>query len=157
MNIKTVRNIKNNICTTVLSVDSMGSDSLSSEQEIEICNNFPRELIYKNLKFVGRFSLGSNGEPLLISLGEDGEDGDLIKIELINKAIPVNENFVASYQINSSNLHNSELGSKINSKELLAMSKILLFEAVIKNALSEILKEIRSIPYEFETEMIETI
>lgn len=152
MNLLVTNDIENNEFKTTLSVKEMGSSELTEEQEIAICKDFPTKVIFKNLDFKGRFSVVDNA-PVL----SNGEDDEEISIALTNQEILVDENFVATYKTDMKKVSDSEVGTILNTKELICQARCILFASVIKSELKRILDDIRKKATAFTGETEEII
>ena len=51
MDLKITNNIDNNIFSTHVTVDALGTEQMSEDEERELISNFPIKLAYRNLKF----------------------------------------------------------------------------------------------------------
>lgn len=152
MNILTTNDIENNVFTTTISVKEMGSSDLTSEQEIAICKDFPSKIIFKNLEFKGKFSVSDN-VPMLTN----GDSDEEVSLTLTNQEILVDENFTATYRVDMNKVADSEIGTILNTKELVCQAKCILFANVIKTELKKILDDIRAKATAFTGETEEII
>ena len=145
MNIITTNEIENGVFSTVIKVASFGADTLSSEEELNILNNYSCKLRYKDLDFCGRFKI-VDGE---LTMTND-EDGVEVEIAVSDLAIPINKNFKAEYKIALNKIQDSEVGDILTSKEMVCEAKCILFANVVKEGLKNILDEIRNKSTSFE-------
>ena len=152
MNLLITNDIEDNVFSTSISVKEMGSSELTSEQEIAICKDFPSKVIFKNLDFTGKFSIVDN-TPVLTN----GDDDEEVALTLTNQEISVNENFVATYRTDMKKVSDGELGTILNTKELLCQARCLLFTSVVKTELKRILDDIREKATSFSGETEEMI
>ena len=152
MNLLTTNDIDNNVFITTITVKEMGSADLTTEQESAICKDFPSKVIFKNLDFKGKFSVVDDA-PVLTN----GESDEEISLSLTNQEILVDENFTATYRIDMKKVSDSEVGTILNTKELVCQAKCILFASVIKAELKRILDDIRAKATAFTGETEEII
>lgn len=152
MNLLIANDIENNVFTTTISVKEMGSSALTAEQESAICKDFPTKVIFKNLDFKGKFSV-IDGAPKLT----DGESDEEVSLTLTNQEILVDENFIATYHVDMKKITDSDVGTILNTKELVCQARCILFVSVIKNELKRILDDIRAKASTFTGETEEII
>jgi len=145
MNITTTNEITNGVFSTVITVASFGADTLSSEEELNLLNNYSCKLRYKDLDFSGKFKV-VDGE---LTITED-EDGALVELAVSDIAIPVNKNFKAEYKIALNKIQDNEIGEVFTTKEMVCEAKCKLFASVVKEGLRVILEDIRSKSTSFE-------
>jgi len=152
MNLLITNDIEDNVFSTVISVKEMGSSELTSEQEISICKDFPSKVVFKNLDFKGKFSVVDD-TPVLTN----GENDEEITLTLTNQEIPIDENFVATYKTDMKKVSDAEIGTILNTKELVCQARCILFTSVIKTELKRILDDIRAKATSFTGETEEMI
>lgn len=145
MNITTTNEITNGVFSTVITVSSFGADTLSSEEELNLLNNYSCKIRYKDLDFSGKFKV-VDGE---LTLTED-EDAALVELAVSDIAIPVNKNFKAEYKIALNKIQDDEVTGELTSKEMVCEAKCKLFASVVKEELKRIVEEIRSKSTSFE-------
>ena len=145
MNIITTNEITNGVFSTVITVASFGADTLSSEEELNLLNNYSCKLRYKDLDFSGKFKV-VDGE-LTIT---DDVDGVLVELAVSDIAIPINKNFKAEYKIALNKIQDNEIGEVLITKEMVCEAKCKLFASVVKEGLRVILEDIRSKSTSFE-------
>lgn len=145
MNITTTNDITNGVFSTVITIASFGADTLSSEEELNLLNNYSCKLRYKDLNFTGKFKI-VDGE---LTMTED-EDGAEVEIAVADITIPVNKSFKAEYKISLSKVQDTEIGDILTTKEMICEAKCKLFAEVVKDGLKAILEEIRSKSTGFE-------
>jgi hypothetical protein len=145
MNIKTTNEITNGVYTTTITAVDFGYDMLSSEEELNILNNYSCKLKYKDLDFVGKFKV-IDGE---VMMTED-EDGSDIEIAVSDMIIPINKDFKAEYKVAVNKIKDEEVNDILASKEMICEAKCILFTTVVKNALASILEEVRNKATNFE-------
>lgn len=155
MDLKVTNNIENNIFSTHVTVDALGTEQLSEDEERDLISNFPVKLAYRNLKFSKNIKI--NGT--VPEITEDEADNTSIVVitlpALSNKEIFINEEFNAYYKIDYTKISPSVLDDNvITSRELAAQSYCLIFSQVICEAVREIMTELRKKAPAFEGETI---
>ena len=145
MNVTTTNDITNGVFSTVITVSSFGADTLSSDEELNLLNNYSCKIRYKDLDFSGKFKV-VDGE---LTLTED-EDAALIELAVSDLAIPVNKSFKAEYKIALNKIQDDEVAGDLTSKEMVCEAKCKLFASVVKEELKRIVEEIRSKSTSFE-------
>lgn len=152
MNLLITNDIDKNVFSTNISIKEMGTASLTAEEESAILADFPTKVLFKNLVFVGKFD-ADNGLPVLTT----DDTGEEVKLELTNQEIPLDENFTTIYRVDMNKIPGSELGTVLNTRELLAQAKCVLFTSVIKAEIKRIMEDIRSKATAFTGETEEII
>ena len=61
MYLKVKNDIENNIFSTVITVDSFGTEQLSEDEERELLRDFPTKVSYRNLKFEKNIKIDACG------------------------------------------------------------------------------------------------
>ncbi len=149
MIIKTTNEITNGVFSTILTVDSFGSDTLSGEEELNLLNNYSCKLRYKDLSFIRRFKVVDN--ELVIVDETDGTTGVAeVELAVTDMTIPVNKNFKAEYKIALNKIKDEEISDVLTTKELICEAKCKTFADTVKEGLKVILDEIRNKATNFE-------
>lgn len=138
MNLLTTSDIENNVFNTTISVKECGTANLTPEEEVALLKDFPSKIIFKNLVFSGKFSV-IDGAPKLTN----GESDEEVSLSLTNQEILLNESFTATYRIDLKKVADAEIGTILNTKELVCQAKCMLFETTIKAEIKKILADIR--------------
>lgn len=155
MDLKITNNIDNNIFSTRITVDALGSEQLSEDEERELISNFPVKLAYRNLKFSKNIKI--NGTVPEVT-DEEADDTGVVSVTLpalSNKEILIDENFDAYYKIDYTKISPAVVdGEVITSREIAAQAYCLTFSQVICDAVREIIDELRKKAPAFEGEII---
>lgn len=154
MYLKVVNEIYNNTFSTIITVDSFGSEDQSDIDEQEMLINFPTKIAYRNLKFSKNIKM--NGTVPEVT-DEEADDINIISITLpplSNKEILLDKDFEAVYRINIDKIPNSAINNLLNTKELVAQAYCTIFEYVICEAVNEAMDIIRVKAPSFEGEKI---
>lgn len=152
MYLKVVNDIENNTFSTIITVDSFGSEDQSDVDEQEMLINFPTKIAYRNLRFSKNIKM--NGTVPEVT----DEEADGINIitttlpPLSNKEISIDKNFEAVYRINIDKISNSTINNLLNTKELVAQAYCTIFEYVICESVNEAMNTIRVKAPSFEGE-----
>lgn len=155
MDLKITNNIDNNIFSTHVTVDALGSEQLSEDEERELISNFPVKLAYRNLKFTKNITI--NGTVPEITQGE-ANGTSIVNITLpalSNKEILINEDFEAYYKIDYTKVSSSVVDENvITTREIAAQAYCLIFSQVVCDAVRDIMDELRKKAPAFEGETI---
>lgn len=150
MNIKTTNEITNGIFSTTVTITEFGSDMLTSEEELNLLDNYSCKLRYKNLNFVRYFKKVDN-ELVFADESEEGVEKEKIELVVTDVAIPVDKYFKAEYKIALNKIKDSDVtGDVITTKESMCEAKCKVFADEIKEGLKAILEEIRNKTTSFE-------
>lgn len=157
MKIKAITDIKNNIYYRDIVCTGLGTASLTEEEEKAQLDNFPTYLIYKDLIWTKKVNIDSEGNVVEDKTVGDSATGVEVTISLINKKVLLDEKFNAHFEIAVKDISDSKLDSNIlTTKERYCEACTLVFELVIKEAIKNILENIRlkSNDYEKDNEEI---
>lgn len=143
MDLKITNNIDNNIFSTHVTVDALGTEQLSEDEERELISNFPVKLAYRNLKFTKNIKINGTVPEItdetvsgFESAGEkepDNEENEtgisptsleldstitvpVVTISLpplSNKEFLIDENFDAYYKVDCSKISPSVLDKNV--------------------------------------------
>lgn len=148
------RNILNNKFETVVSFQGFGNNDMTPEEEKELLENFPIEISYADIAFSGKFDVVS-GEVV----ASEALDAEEVGFVIAQRTIKINELFVAKYEVSTSQIQDTELGTKLSTKELVCQAKAKLFElkviAEVKRLVDEL--KLKSTNFEAETPIMVTI
>jgi len=155
MDLKITNNIDNNIFSTHVTIDALGTEQLSEDEERELISNFPVKLAYRNIKFSKNIKI--NGTVPEIT-NDESNNTTIVTITLpalSNKEIFINEEFDAYYKIDYTKIPPSIIdGMVITSRELAAQAYCLIFSQAICDEIREIMTELRKKAPAFEGESI---
>lgn len=155
MKINQKNTIKENVVSTEITVDVLGTGELTQEKELELLHNFNKTIEYNKISFKSNMKITDNVPTITAEVISDSNADTIeeVKIDdLINKQHLVDENLNISFSIDITKIPDSALGTVFNTKEILGQAKVSLFAAKIKDAISEKLIEIRSLSNTFEGE-----
>lgn len=147
MKIKPIKKIENNVCSIEIKVTSLGNNNLTEDEERELLANFPKKVVYKDLNFEKKVKV--DGKNVVV---DDVAGTDTITLSLVNKEFTLDENMNITYSVDASKISASEKTVNLTSIELVAMAKVVVFEAVIIEEIKRLLDEVRAISNDFETE-----
>lgn len=118
-------------------------------------NDFPSKLTYRNLVFSKKVKLAGT-VPVIAEDSEESEGVVTVKLPtLSNKEIPIDEKFEALYRIDVNKIPASVLDEAVlTTKELAAQAYCVVFAEVIKNAVQNIMNELRAKAPSFTDEII---
>lgn len=148
MKLKFKNNLEDNVRSVKITVSSMGSKTLTIEQEKELIADYNPILEYRNLDFKGYFKMDN----LDVIEATSDSDGELVSLSLTNKIIKVDENFAVELSIATDSIKIGEVGSILNTKDKVAEAKILLFSKVIEKAVKDTITALKAKDNNFETE-----
>lgn len=152
MKINQKDSISENIVSTDISVDVLGTSDLTQEQELELLHNFTRIIEFNKISFKGNMKIVDN-KPVLTEEEANGESIVEITIpQIINKQYALDENLHIAFSIDCTKIPDSELNKVMDTKEKLAQSKVILFAEKIRAEISAKLSEIRNMSNQFEGE-----
>lgn len=83
--------------------------------------------------------------------------GDLVKLSLNNKVLPIDSTFDAKFEIDSSKISTSQLGTYLTTPELVCQAYCYLFRNRVVSEADRLVLLTRSKANNFETESVETI
>ncbi|WP_291567032.1 MULTISPECIES: hypothetical protein [unclassified Clostridium] len=145
MQLKIERDVKNNRFETIISFENYGGTDITAEDEKELLENYPCMISYKDLTFSGKFNI-KDKEVVL----DESDNGETVTLTVMDKVFPLTENFQAKYEINIKDILDSELQTKLNTKELICQAKILLFEEKIVEKIKELIVDLKAKDNNFE-------
>lgn len=152
--------IKNDITanefSTTITIDSLGTETLTEAEEKELLVNFNEKISYKNLTF--KKNVKVEGQIPVVTAQEVSDTVVEVTLPtLSNKEIPMNEEFMANYKIDSTKIPSAYVNDVLNTKELVAQAYCIVFADVITNAVQEKMEEIRAKAPMFEGEIIVSV
>lgn len=155
MYLKIKNDIESNIFSTLITVDSFGTEQLSEDEEQELLRDFPSRLAYRNLVFEKKIKMDGS-VPIIAEDTDDGENVVTVKLPaLSNKEILIDNNFEALYKIDINKIAPSAIDKTVlTSKELVAQAYCTIFSSVICGALQNIMDALRAKAPAFTSEVI---
>lgn len=157
MYLKVENNIDNNVFTTVITIDSYGTEQMSSDEERELLENFPSKLVYRELTFEKNIKI-QGSVPIITE--DEADDTDIVTVTLpalTNKEIAIDEEFKAEYKIDLGKIPKSNVNAVLTTVELIAQAYCLIYKEVICEAVQKTLDILREKAPSFEGEEIVTV
>lgn len=152
MKINQKNEILENVVSTDISVEVLGTSVLTQEEELELLHNFTRCIEFNKIEFISNMKMNGN----IPEITDDPIDGtNVVEVtinDIINKQYPVDENLHIYFSVDCTKIPDSELNDVMDTKEKLATAKVVLFAEKIREEISEKLKEIREMSNKFEGE-----
>lgn len=149
--------IDDNVFSTTITVDALGTEQLSEDEEKEMLHDFPTKLAYRNCTFTKNITINGTVPEVTDS---DADDQTIVSVTLptlSNKEPIVDETFCVTYKISTSKIPASALNDVLTTKELVAQAYCLVFDAVILDKVTEILTAVRAKAPSFTGETIESV
>lgn len=137
---------KNNVRSIEVYVKSLGTSTLTEDEENAILENYSEKIQYKNLTFEGYYKKDSNK----IVKATNDSDGDKVTLSLINKVIDINKDFNTTLSIETKTIKDSEIGTHLTTKDEVAEAKCWLFYDIIVNAVKDKVVAMKSKETDFE-------
>lgn len=155
MQLKFTHDIENNVFSTVITIDSFGTDQLSEDEEKELLNDFPTKVAYRNMTFSKNIKItGSVPEVTSDAVSE----GTIIAVSLppvSNKEILISEGMECVYKIDINKIPNSAIDEDVlTTKELVAQAYCLIFDETVREAIETAMTELRAKAPSFTGETI---
>ena len=149
MKLNVKKKLEDNKYSVDITFKEYGRLDLTSDEEKEILKNYSTSIRYKDIKFEGYFKVDSNGK---VVEATDDTDGELVKISLNDMIKELNEKFSAYFDIELKRINDSEVGTILNSKYLVAEAKGNLFENKIKEAINKEIDRVVALNNSWEDE-----
>ena len=157
MYLKFAHDIENNVFITEITIDALGTDQLSEDEECEILRDFPSKIAYRNLVFTKNITINGIVPEVTTSAVGDGVISVTLPT-LSNKEILLDKDFKAIYKVDINKIPNAAIDESIlTTKELVAQAYCAIFDAVIKDAVATIMTSIRAKAPSFTGERIESV
>ena len=155
MYLKVKNDIENNIFSTIITVDSFGTEQLSEDEERELLRDFPTKVSYRNLKFEKNIKIDGS---VPVVTAEEANNDTIITVKLpalSNKEIPLDDTFEAVYKIDINKISPSAVDETVlTTKELVAQAYCTIFSSVICDAVKALMDELREKAPSFTSESI---
>lgn len=157
MYLKISNDIENNAFSTVVSVDSFGTEQLSADEEKELLADFPTKIAYRHLVFSRNVKI--NGSVPEITGDEAGDGVVAVTLPtLSNKELAVNADFTAAYKVDLSRIPAAAVdGAVLTTPELVAQAYCLVFADVICKAVEDVMTALRSKAPSFSGEKVVSV
>lgn len=123
----------------------------AEELEIETLHDYIYKIKFSEINFTANIKM-DNGIP---TVTEDNVSTDIVEVSLgkINpKEYVLDENFEISFSVDSGRISDAETNEVLPTKSLVSQAKIAVFQAKIKEKITEILEKIREEDNNFEIE-----
>jgi len=148
MNFKTERSLSEKVYTTVVKFDSYGGgvDIDADGEKIMIEDFGAPKLDIGAITFSGKYAIAADG-----SVTPDAVAGESVTFVLSNKEIDIKEGFEARYSVDCKKIGKEQLGTIMNTPELVAEARCLLFETKVKASLVTCLADFRKLKTRFES------
>lgn len=148
MDLRIEHDIDHNIFSTVIAVESLGTELLSESEERELLNDFPSKIKYKNLLFTRNVKLNGSLPEVTDEEVTDETNTSIVTVSLpslANKEILLDETFEVMYRIDVSKVPASAIDDNVlTSAELVAQAYCIVYDAVICDAIKEIMENLRA-------------
>jgi hypothetical protein len=145
---KTERKTTDKVFSTAIVFSGYGDNKLSDTEEQALIDDFGSPVINLGaLTYTGKFAI--NDDTRVVA----DDSGDEISIIVNTKALTLDNNFKAEYVSDSKKFLKSDYSANtvINTPELLAEARCLLFEETVKAAIADALKALKEKTTRFET------
>lgn len=155
MELKQINTVEEDIVSTQIIVSSLGTGTISPQDELEMLHDQMVNLEYAKISFDDFVKVSAGGTPIIVpSTDPDAEE---VELKLINKVIPLDENFEVSLSIDVKKIPASAITTQLSTPLLVAQAQLIVFAAKIKDEVERLLIEIRAAENDFEGEDIYTI
>jgi hypothetical protein len=145
MKLKYTPTIVNDVVSIVISIDSLGTATVTSTDEQTMLSDFISYIEYKDLTFSRKLNLDTNNDVI-----EDTANGETVTLNLVNKKILLDANFTTSFSISTDDISNSALQTIFNTKDKLARAYATVFKLTIRDAVANTLTAMRAKLSDFE-------
>lgn len=152
MKLNVTKEITEDIIKVQLDVAEMGTNSISSEEEIEMVHDFVKTFCYRDIDFEANMKLDAGKNPVITDNEPDGSTVAKVKLELINKEFTIDENLSLTLLIDVKKIDEDDLVEPFSTVEILGKARAELYAQKVQEKISEKLKEIRELATTFEGE-----
>ena len=151
LNIK--KTIEDNIITVDISVNSLGTSTSTSEEEMAVLADFPRSVRFSDIDFKGNIKLDSNSDPVVTTDPVDGTTVVALELKnIINKEYPINADLNISMPFDVTKIAASEVNTVLDTVEIVGKAYAELFATKVQEEIAKKLAEVRSLNTKFEGE-----
>lgn len=153
MKLKVNKKIENNIISVDISVDSLGTSTITNEEESAILADFPRSIKFSDVDFSANVKLDDNGDPVVTD--EETDDSTIVAVELkniINKEYSINEDMNISISFDVTKIAMTETNTLLDTVEKVGKAYATVFAAKVQAEIAKKLAEVRSLNTKFEGE-----
>lgn len=152
MNFKINRKTTDKVFYTAISFGSYGDNEMSEQEEKDIIDDLGSPTLNLGaLTYKGKLKVNDDTR---VVLAEDSDsDADEVVMIVNSKQLVLGEGFKAEYQVDSKKLLKTDYAEKtlLNTPELLAEARCVLFESVVSKAITAKLQELKAKRTRFET------
>lgn len=152
MKLNVTKEITEDIIKVQIDVAEMGTNSISSEEEIEMVHDFVKTFCYRDIEFKGNMKLDAAKNPVITDTSPDGSTIAEVELELINKEFVIDENLSLTLLIDTKKIDEDDLVEPFNTVESLGKARAELYIQKVQEEISKKLKEIRELATTFEGE-----
>lgn len=152
MKLNVTKEITEDIIKVQIDVAEMGTNSISSEEEIEMVHDFVKTFCYRDIDFKANMQLDAAKNPKITTESPDGSNIAEVELELINKEFTIDENLSLTLLIDVKKINENDLVAPFNTVESLAKARAELYSQKVQDKIAEKLKEIRELATTFEGE-----
>lgn len=153
MKLKVNKTIENNIISVNITVDSLGTSTITSEEEAAILADFPRSVKFSDIDFKANVKLDDNGDPEVTK--DVTDDSTIVAVELkniINKEYPINQDMNISISFDVTKIATTETNTLLDTVEKVGKAYATVFAAKVQAEIAKKLAEVRSLNTKFEGE-----
>lgn len=143
-------NVENDIASVDITVTSLGTADLTSEQEKELLANYNKYIEYSKIQFKGNIKLNNGVPEVTTDLKDDTTIVELEITDVTNERKLINENLSFHFERDVTKYPDSVLNTVLDKNELYAQAQCVLFATKVKEAVTEKLAEIRALNNTFE-------
>ena len=157
MNFETKHEVHNGVFSTSVMFTEFGvGTELDAEREQAMFEDLGFPVInLGSIVFKGKFKV-ENDKRVIVAENSD-VSADEVNIIVNSRRIEVGPNFEASYRMDAADVADSELGTQLNSKKLVAEAKCILFETKVKEEIKRVVEAAKAEKTRFETDPIESL
>lgn len=143
-------NVENDIASVDITVTSLGTADLTSEQEKELLANYNKYIEYSKIQFKGNIKLNNGVPEVTTDLKDDSTIVELEITDVTNERKLINEDLAFHFERDVTKYPDTVLNTVLDKKELYAQAQCVLFATKVKEAVTEKLAEIRALNNTFE-------
>lgn len=157
MNFETKHEVHNNVFSTNIFFTEFGAADMTAKQEEALFEDFGYpEINLGTLVFNGYFKV--DGDKRVVATTKVADDGDEVSFIMNTAHSAIGPEFSVSYSCDADEVPASQVGTKaLTTKKLVAEAKCLLFDSVVKKAISDQVAAVKKEKTRFETEEVESL
>ena len=147
MNFETKHEVHNGVFSTKIDFTAYGTEEMDALHEEALFEDLGLPVFnLGELNYTGKFSVDADKR-----IVADEISGEEVKLIVNSKLLTVGPGFSVSYSADAADVPNSEVGTILNSKKLVAEAKCVLFDNVVKAKIKEIIEAAKAEKTRFET------